>query len=408
MSSDRTTINVVLYKSKTLANGEHPIMLRIIRNKVMKYVSLGISTTPKFWDPVKQEVKRNHSNRDMVNAIISKKKTEYLNEVLTYKHNQKDFTPDVLVNKVEKGIKKSTVLKYFSDHIQKLKSENRIGYAAIFISTRNSVKRFINDQDITFDQIDYQWLVKYETFLRVSGIAETSMSVFMRTLRTLYIEAMNNHYVNKDHYPFDKFSVTKRFSTETEKRAVTKDQVKHIEALLYKPYSMHFEAQQYFLFSYYGMGINFTDIAHLKWENITEGRITYRRQKTGELITFKVTYSIERIISFWRPLTGNSAKNYVFPILNLKRHITPTQIHNRTKKVLGRVNEDLKEIGELAGLSIPLTTYVARHSFATVLKRNNVATAVISEMMGHKTEAITQVYLKSFENSVLDEAQEHL
>jgi site-specific recombinase XerD len=331
-----------------------------------------------------------------------------MNQVLSFKQIQRDFTVDVLIDSVEKEVKRTTVLQYFDSHIKKLSSENRVGYSAIFVSTKNAVSRFLNGKDVTFDQVDYQWLVKFETNLRVSGIAETSMSVFMRTLRTLYIEAMNNQYVKREFYPFDRYKVSKRFNTETKKRSVTKEQVKHIEAILLKPYSMPFEAQQIFLFSYYGMGINFTDIAHLKWSDIEAGRVTYRRQKTGEIISFKVTASIQRILDFWRPLTGHSLQNYIFPILDRQKHITQVQIHNRTKKVLRRVNEDLKEIGEMAGISTPLTTYVARHSFATALKRQNVTTAIISEMLGHKTEAITQVYLNSFENSVLDEAQETL
>jgi integrase len=100
--------------------------------------------------------------------------------------------------------------------------------------------------------------------------------------------------------------------------------------------------------------------------------------------------------------------DYIFPILNKEIHITPTQKHNRIHKVLTRVNKELKNIGKALAIEVSLTSYVARHTFATVLKSSGVNTAVISEAMGHQTEAITQTYLKSFENSIIDEAMEHL
>lgn len=114
------------------------------------------------------------------------------------------------------------------------------------------------------------------------------------------------------------------------------------------------------------------------------------------------------IIDYWKPVTKTSLDSYIFPILNDAVHITATQKHNRIHKVLVRVNRDLKAMAKQLGIEGNVTTYVARHTFGTVLKTSGVNTAIISEAMGHKTEAITQTYLKSFENSIIDEAMEHL
>lgn len=114
------------------------------------------------------------------------------------------------------------------------------------------------------------------------------------------------------------------------------------------------------------------------------------------------------MIDYHRPETAYERENVVFPLLNKSVHITPTQIDHRLDKVLKRVNSGLKELARLAGITVNLTMYVARHTYATVLKRSGVAIPVISEAMGHATPDITQVYLKSFADEVIDEANEHL
>ena len=89
-------------------------------------------------------------------------------------------------------------------------------------------------------------------------------------------------------------------------------------------------------------------------------------------------------------------------------HKTEIQVANRLHKVLAKLNKHLKEIVLVLNLSIPLTTYVARHSYATVLKRAGVSTSIISESLGHSSERITQIYLDSFNNEQIDEAMSHL
>lgn len=408
MAKARATVAVILYKSKTLKNGEHPLMVRVTQNRRAKYYSLGISCDPKYWNFEKQEPRKNHPDKDVLNAIIAQKKESYLNQILSYKQKAKNFTPDVLINKVEKTTTPLSVLQYFDNHIEKLERAKRVGYADIFRNTKNDVAKFLKGKEITFDQIDENWLCAFESFLRERDLLNTSLSVKFRTLRTLYKDAIKNGQASKEDNPFSAYKISERFNTSTRKRAIKREDIKAIEALEYKPYSAIFEAQQFFLFSYYAQGINFADMAHLKWQDIEAGRVTYRRKKTGELISFKLSDPLNKILNYWRPFTANSPDNYIFPILKKGKHITAQQKYDRTKKVLRRVNRDLKEIGKKIGLDTPLTTYVARHSFATVLKQAGVSIAIISETLGHQTEAITKTYLKSFEDSAIDQALENL
>lgn len=408
MATEYTTVNVILYKSKTLSNGEHPLMVRVSKNRVRKYISLGLSCDPKHWDAKTNLPKKSHPKKEVIESIISKAISTYKDKVIDFKHEGKDFTPDVLIAVAGKKVKKTTVFKYFEDRIERLRASNQIGNADVYKDTYNQLKNFTTDKDITFSQLDFDFLLKFETFFRSKELSDNAISVRFRTLRALFNSAIDEGYTKKDNYPFDKFKISERFNTKTQKRAITKADIKRIEALKIKEGSTSFEAQKYFMFSYYGQGINFVDMAGLKWKNILGGRIFYKRAKTGSELSFSLNQPALEILEYWKPLTKRSDESYVFPILNELIHKTATQKSNRVQKVLTRVNRYLKLMGKELGIETPITTYVARHTFATVLKRSGVATAIISEAMGHHTEAITQTYLKSFENSIIDEAMGHL
>ena len=189
---------------------------------------------------------------------------------------------------------------------------------------------------------------------------------------------------------------------------MTKEDVKKIMSLDLSGERQYMQfARDIFMFSYFGAGINFSDIALLRYCDISDGRVRYIRKKTGKEISFPLSDAGLEIIRRYSRQDATS-EDYIFPILDRKIHKTEIQRKNRIHKVLGHVNPCLAEIGKMAGLETHLTTYVARHTFATVLKRSGVNIAIISESMGHSDIATTQIYLDSFENSQIDEAMKNL
>ena len=153
-------------------------------------------------------------------------------------------------------------------------------------------------------------------------------------------------------------------------------------------------------------GINFCDIAYLRHSNIRDGRLVYARHKTRKEMNCRINTEAETIIEKYS--TAQTADNYLFPILHQTVHKTERQRKDRIKKVLKSVNGDLRKIESELGLVFPLTTYVARHSYASVLKHAGVDVALISESLGHADLTTTQIYLDSFGNDRIDEAMTHL
>jgi len=403
----QTTVNVVCYKSKTLANGNHPLMIRLCQGKKLKYISLGMSIFPEFWDFEKERPKRNCPNKEQIENIIAKKTTEYRKQILEFKMIEKDFSVSKLVETVDKPLRRITVDSFFLEVIDEQMKQDRIGNANSFKFALNSLRAF-SSVDIPFSEIDANWLKKYEAWMRAKGNSENTLGVRFRALRAIYNRAIQEGIVKRDYYPFNEFKVSKLKET-TKKRAITKADIQKLisfdaSTVENQDSNLLELSRDMFLFSYFGCGINFIDIAYLRKSNIENGRITYERHKTGKRINFLLTAQALEILSKY----AHPKSEYLFPILSDAIHKTELQKHYRIRKITKRVNKSLKTIGEQIGINISLTTYVARHSFATVLKRSGVNIALISEALGHSDLATTQIYLDSFENSQIDAAMSHL
>ena len=396
----QTTVNVVCYKSKTLANGEHPLMIRLCQGRKLKYLSLGISILPQFWDFEKNKPRRNCPNKELINNLITEKTKEFSNQIIEFKSESKDFTVTKLVETVVGGNSIQTVSDFLHSEIDRLYNEGRLKYTSTFKELRASLLEFNKHLDVYFSDIDINWLKQYESFLRNKGLGDNSIGVRFRTFRVLYNRAITENIVKADYYPFRIYKVSK-LKKETVKRSITKTDVEQI--IKYKVDREYTQlAIDLFYFSYLSGGINFVDMAYLTRDNIIDTRLVYTRKKTKKLIKLPIQDKALATIAKYQ-----SDNIYLFPILS-KFHKTAQQKANRVHKVLAIINKSLKAVGEELNLPIDLTTYVARHTYATVLKRSGVNTSIISESLGHSSEKVTQIYLDSFENSQIDEAMKNL
>lgn len=403
------TIRVTLYQSKTLANGEHPLMLVVTKNSRRKYHALGVSCHPDQWDFKKSLPKRTHPERLKIQTLIQKKVAELQSQALDLKMQDKEYTSESLLTAVHKPKGRGDVFAFFQEIIQRLVAQKKIGNANAYRDTLRALKVFLpKSKTLLFSDIDLGFLNRFETHLRSRDLKETSISVYFRTLRALYNKAIQEKLVSLNYYPFRDFKISK-FDTDTRKRAITKEEVKRIEALDLSHDPKLQLAQDVFMFSYYTQGINLTDIALMRWSDIKQNRLYYVRAKTGRSFNVGLMAPAVVILERCRQWSGGHPDDYVFPILDRSRHQTAVQIDNRIHRITREVNRGLKQIAVLVGLDVPLTTYVARHTYATVLKQSNkVSVAVISEALGHESEAVTRTYLKSFENEVIDRANENL
>jgi len=380
-------------------------MLRVCKDRKTKYQSLGISVNPDDWDFQKNKPKANCPNRDLILKIILDKEAAFQKQILELKAEDKEFTASTLIAPQIKTRAK-TVKEFYEELIAEYGLANKIGNAKVYKDSCTSLKTFTkNKLDIPFSHIDIEFLKGYEKWLRQKGCMETTISLFFRTLRSVYNKAIVAKHAKRTSYPFDDFKVSK-FNVKTEKRAVTKEVIIEIMNLDLSGKSEYLNfSRDIFIFSYLCGGINMTDIANLKQSNIVKDRLIYSRQKTGKKISISLSDKAKEIIQKY---TDKCSNDYIFPFLNDNVHKTEAQRYRRRKKVLRNVNANLRIIAKMLNIETNLTSYVARHSYATVLKRSGVNVALISETLGHSDMKTTQIYLDSFENSQIDEALKNL
>ena len=394
------SIKPILYIHKTLSNGKHPIILQVIKDRKVKKISLGYSASKNEWDFKNNKPAKKYPYKIELEAVIKKKEAAFTKQAMTLDLETENFTAETLVSNVKRKKSYATVLKYFDEVIAQMKKANQIGNAEVYTLSKNMVKKFTNGVDLRFNQIDYSWLSKFESECIERGCKENTISNYLRTLRALYNRAIKDKIISLDTYPFREYKIGK-LKTTTQKRALKWEQIELIEKLELDPESRLSHSKNIFLFSFYTMGTNVVDIANLTWENIRDNRVQYKRAKTGKEYNIKLHERAVKIIDQYKTLQTDK---YIFPIFSEHIHHTAQQRNDRLHKVTRQTNDDLREIATLCHINENLTTYVARHSAATILKRKGVATSVIKDLLGHETEEITQTYLDSFENPVLDAA----
>ena len=422
----KASVEVVYYTSNTLVDGSHPFFVRITKDRKRKYIATGLCMLPKHWDKEAKRIKNNFPNPSDRQTLKNELRAwEQRYEEAAGELAKADEQHDVhlVAARVAENRSKTRngrLLAYCDELSDSYRAMGKVGNAGIYKDLRNQLAKFIvaeyKAEDLPLERVNLSFCDKWERFLRSTGAKEITLSLRFRTLRAVLNKAIANGLAKVEHYPFartaaerHKFSVGK-FDVSTTKRAVSRDAIRMLEALTPDTARLQL-AKDVFLFSFYCGGINFVDLAQLRWraltandESATTYRLNYVRQKTQGKFSLKLLPYPASIVARYRELTHATPDSYIFPILDVAKHQTSTQIKNRLHKILGQVNQDLKVLAPLAGIDTPLTTYVARHTFATSLKRSGVAIAIISETMGHTSEQTTRDYLDEFASDTMDAA----
>lgn len=437
------TVKVVYRTQKTLKDGSHPFWVRITKDRKSTFVATGLSMHPKYWNDkhtgYREAIRKSYPEPYRNNLIMAlegwEKKYSEAAKTLAVADEQHD-TKTVVSKAIEgrEQARRTMLLAYMDEITANMKKAGQLGNSLIYQALRNQLAEFIGSksnkvEDVRFADVTVKFCNDFEVYMRSKGNADTTLHNRFRTLRSVLNKAISEGAASVTTYPFSrsvsdrhKFSISK-FDTTTQKRAISRADVRKVEEFV--PVGEHVgayaevknnaeverlqRAKEVFLFSFYVGGINFVDLAQIRWNNLSTDpdgnkRLAYTRQKTGGKFSIRLLAPALAIIESYRPFTHNGPDSYIFPILSTKIHLIPKSIVNRLKKTLGQINDDLKTIAERVGIETPLTTYVARHTFATSLRRAGVADAVTGQMMGHKSATVTAVYLDSFDNQTVDAA----
>lgn len=294
--------------------------------------------------------------------------------------------------------KASSVFAFLQQQVNMKNKMKRYGTANNYDNAYRRFREFRNDIDLTFSELSPEMIEHYEAWLIDRRQHTNTIRFYLRTLHTLLARAIDKRLL-KDRQLFRGVHLS---YVTTIKRAITEQQLIAIAHLPLPPSSMIAFARDIFMFSFYMRGMSFVDIAYLRKSDIKSGMISYCRSKTNQQLHVAIEQASKKIIERYAHQTISTP--YLLPIL------TSTTIPERQqyKRMLENVNRHLKEIGERVGLSLPLTTYVARHTWASIARDLNISIAIISEGMGHRSYKTTQTYLNSLNPMKINEANKQL
>ena len=302
------------------------------------------------------------------------------------------YTTEHVIEEYTRYSDEYSLFNYMQALIIRLRDNGKIRTSETYATTLLNFRRFRNDADIMLDAITPDLMEAYEAWQRKRGIAANTVSFYTRILRAVYNRAVEDEIIT-NRYPF------RRVYTgidKTVKRALPISIIKKIKILDLKHNPALDFARDMFLMSFYLRGMSFIDMAYLRKTDLVCGYITYRRRKTGQTLIIKWTDEMQNILDKY----PENESRYLLPII---RH---SDLNERSvyRNTAFRINHNLKRIARRLGLSIPLTLYVARHSWASAARSKGIPISVISEGMGHENEATTRIYLASLDTTVVDRA----
>jgi len=405
-NGDGLNVRLIRDVRRREAENDCPLKWCITFNRIRVYYSTGLSLNKQDWELFEKSEPKDFDKKKVEHLKpFYDDLTEYFNDTLApkVKNLSDNFSFDALNSELGKADIK-TVNDAFQAKINNLIANNRIGNSTIYKTVRNSLEAY-KGKKISFNSITVSFLNKYETHLSAEGVKTATISLYMRTLRAI-INNDGKPYLKGDAYPFGRGKYLIKTSKGAEKIALTLKQIHAIEAFECGDLLTEL-CRDIWLFSFYGSGINFTDIFRLKYTDIVLGELNFVRYKTRNTRNDE-TYLNVPILEPMKKIIkkhGNTSKGgYIFPLLN-----DCTNETDRRKKIFNITHESNKRIKAICRelkhdddtLMIPdydsVNNYTARHSYATILNKLRVPESFISQQLGHSTQTVTQGYFGAYD-----------
>ena len=387
----------VKFRPSTVADHEGTIYYQIIHDRKPRQLLTDYHIFLSEWDNNRSMVVTTQKS-DRKSFVLSIRErirwdVEHLTKIIRkLDNNGLTYTADDVIDEFNRYANEYSLFNFMESIIIKLKQNGKVRTSETYTVTLNSFKKFRQDEDIMLDCLSSEVMEAYEAWHQQRGVSPNTISFYTRILRAVYNRAVEDEIIeNRNPFRHVYTGVDK-----TVKRALPIAIIKKIKVLdLELIPSLDF-ARDMFMMSFMLRGMSFIDMAYLKKTDLKNGYITYRRRKTGQQLTIEWIKEMQMLLDKY----PENDSDYLLPIIRN----AGTNERYTYRNVGYNINHNLKTIAKKVGITIPLTLYVARHSWASAAKAKGIPLSVISEGMGHDSEATTQIYLASLDTSVVDKA----
>lgn len=387
----------VKFRPSTVADHDGTIYYQIIHERKVRQLLSDYKVFPYEWDESRSMVTTTQ-NSERKSFILSVRErirwdTERLSKIIRQLDNSGlSYTAEDVIDEFNRYASEYSLFNFMENIIIKLKQNGKTRTSETYTVTLNSFKKFRHGEDIMLDCLCSEVMEAYEAWHQQRGVSPNTISFYTRILRAVYNRAVEDEIIeNRNPFRHVYTGVDK-----TVKRALPISIIKKIKVLDLELIPALDFARDMFMMSFMLRGMSFIDMAFLKKTDLKNGYIIYRRRKTGQQLTIEWTKEMQMLLDKY----PENDSDYLLPVI---RNVGTNEIYTY-RNVGYNINHNLKTIAKKVGISIPLTLYVARHSWASAAKAKGIPLSVISEGMGHDSEATTQIYLASLDTSVVDKA----
>lgn len=387
----------VKFRPSSLADHEGTVYYQIIHDRKVRQLTTDYKVFASEWDESRSMVTTTQKSKHKSFILSIRERIRWDVERLTkidrrLNSNGLTYTADDVIDEFKRYAHEYSLFNFMESLIAKLKQNGKVRTSETYKSTLNSFKKFRQDKDIMLECLSSDIMEAYEAWHHKRGLAPNTISFYIRILRAVYNRAVEDDIIeNRNPFRHVYTGVDK-----TVKRALPLAVIKKIKALDLSLTPTLDYARDMFLLSFYLRGMSFIDMAFLKKSDFKNGYITYRRRKTGQQLIIEWTKEMQIILDKY----PENKSDYLFPIIRNTGTNERWVYHN----IGYNINYSLKSVAKILGITIPLTMYVARHSWASAAKAKGVSLSVISEGMGHDNETTTQIYLTSLDTTIVDKA----
>lgn len=401
------TVSPFLDTRREKKSKKFPLKMRVIFQREVRYYSCDLDLSVSEYERIVAGGKLPGALREINTRII-----ELLSHANQIVRKMKPFSFFAFERKMgQKSGDKDLVETLYKEYLKMLTDQGRVNTADNYKGGLTSLLSF--RKNLRFHDISVDFLNQYESWmLKDNKHSPTTVGIYLRPLRAVYNYAIREGIVSKDNYPFGKG----RYQIPLGKNIKKALSITEIGKIYYYEPLTHYEqeerAKAFWLFSYFASGMNIKDIALLQYKNIDGDYLIFNRAKTirttrskPQSISVFINDDMKKIIDRWGT-PNEEPEDYIFPILI--HGLTPVQQRDRIKTFTKNVNAWMKDIALNLEILKPVTTYVARHSFSTVLKHSGASIEFISESLGHSNIKTTENYLGSFENETKKHFSEKL
>ena len=395
------TLKLTLDKRRKYQDGRSPVVIRLTSDRKSTCIPTGVKLDSSQWDNQRCKVNRKHPNQKELNLHLQGNLVEFEEKLMLMEANPMISTGVSELKRlltVDSKPVKTLLTEFGHDHIEHLQAQERFGNAQSFITAINRLTEFAGSK-VLMNEIDYAFILNFERFLTERGISNNSIAAYMRAVRALLNKASKLGIADSNNYPFKHYMIR---TERTPSRSESVDTLRELYELNIEEGSEKFHARNTFFLIFGLIGISFIDLISLKKSDLRNGRIHYKRKKTGKLYSIKLHPMVISILSQYHM----PESTHLLPQFRME-NATPDQIRHLSNLGLKRTNRYLKQIGQELGLYATLTTYVARYSWANIAKTLGYSKDLIAESLGHNYgNQVTGIYLDNYGDERIDNANE--